>query len=295
MLPGRLPDVDLEVWRQYRAATELTVKRRLAEKLVRDNFPLIVKLVGQLSRRGKAGWKRGLDKDRKTPDTPEISKDLSAPRREQPDTVDLMQAGCIGFVRALDKYDPSKGGIAAYSKHWIRHEIQQCTIHDTTIYMPKGTGLPRVAYLKAEKIRQDEGREPTPQELGISQAQYDAWKLLPGIVGSLQDLTLTSHPGCGGAEAFTGGTLDGEQLDFESVTANDGPTPEDALGEAEQNQLVREWLDSLEGRERQVMHALFVDDIPIPALAKRLGMSVSAIIDMRDNALAQLREEMEDA
>lgn len=294
--------MDLAIWREYKSATNPTQKQKLGEQLVKENMPLIIKLVGQLSRRGKVGWKRGLDKARETPESPEMQTDLSAKRHEATETEDLLQAGCIGFIRALDGYNPDKGGIAAYAKHWIRHELQQTAIHDTTIYLPRGIGLPRQIYSKVEALRMKLGREPTAQEIGITQAQYDAWKTIPGVVGSLQDMAQatsrkkgSSNKSYGEPGTCGGSNESGEELDFESVTPDGNPNPEEAFAEAESKHVALEAMEAvLTDQERELVRMIVLEELPPSAAAKRLGLTVADALQLRDGALAKLREELDD-
>lgn len=49
-----------------------------------------------------------------------------------PDYLDLVQQGVEGLIRALDRYDPSKGGFYTFAKWHVLHEVQRA------IYSGKG-------------------------------------------------------------------------------------------------------------------------------------------------------------
>ncbi len=281
--------MDMGVFAAFRAETDPTRRRRLADKLVRDNMALVNKLVMQLSRRGNhQGWEgnKGTTKNGTVGDLEN--------RRQPIDPADLLQAGRIGFMRALEKYDPEKGGIAIYAKHWIRHELQQCMIHEKTIYTPRGTELPYGVHQKAAAVMAKEGREATPEELGITQAQYDAWKEVPGIVMSLDEsLDDEGHRYHDGGQNYD---VDGGLGVGERYQADDRPDAENRLAEAEACQFSVEMLDAvLTPMEKVIIKETFYRDKKPAMIAKQVGVSIELVERTLKNALAKLREELDDA
>ena len=78
--------------------------------------------------------------------------------------------------------------------------------------------------------------------------------------------------------------------------ADDSPLPEDALADLQQQNLVRNALDRLEERCRELLLMLFRDDddkLPYEEVARRLGMSVGSIGATRSRCLAKLRQLVE--
>lgn len=277
--------MDMEVFAQYRVETDERKKRRLADRLLRENMALVNKLVHQLSRRGDhQDW----DDNRKISSNGTVG-DLEF-RREPIDIADLMQAGRIGFMRALEKYDPEKGGIAGYAKHWIRHEIQQCVIHETTIYTPRGSGLPYAAYQKAAAIRTKEGREPTAAELDITEEQHEAWKEMPGIVMSLDETYMHDGELAGAHES---GQVDGAVAS--GLFADDRAGAEELLANAEAATFSVEMLDILTPAERAVIKETYFRDKKPEAVAKLLRQTVEWVKEKLASGLAKLREELDDA
>ncbi len=66
---------------------------------------------------------------------------------------DLVQAGAIGLMRALESFDPERGfSLGTYATHWIRHHIQREVMnHGRSIRVPVHT---------QEKLRM--ARKPLP-------------------------------------------------------------------------------------------------------------------------------------
>ncbi len=88
------------------------------------------------------------------------------------DMEDLLQAGRIGFVRALERFDPGREiSIATYAGWWIRHEVQRVARSAPVI------ALPRIRLTNEERsrvvlaLRGDPGVEP--ESLGVRRAQLE--------------------------------------------------------------------------------------------------------------------------
>jgi RNA polymerase sigma factor (sigma-70 family) len=74
--------------------------------------------------------------------------------------------------------------------------------------------------------------------------------------------------------------------------ADDAPLPEDALAELQQQALVRNALDRMDARCRELLLMLFRDDdekLPYEEVAQQLGLSVGSIGPTRARCLGKLR------
>jgi len=197
---------------------------------------------------------------------------------------ELMQAGVVGLLTALERYDPSLGTpFWAYASWWVRQAVQRLVSELTrpVVLSDRAVGkLLRVRAAQAGHLRAH-GTEPTTRQLAADTG------LAPAAV---QELTAAASPAraleepLAGAEA--GMTL-GEQLA--------DPAAEHAY-EAIPRELDRRALVTLLGvlssRERQIVDARYGLDGPERSrreLAGRMGVSPERVRQIEERALEKLR------
>lgn len=200
---------------------------------------------------------------------------------------DLVQEGCVGLLRALSRYEPSRGvPFWAYASHWVRHGLQELRAD-----AHRGMRLPPKALRKLARTKSGhsafytrEGREPTRQEL--------ADELDVGL-DDLEALMLADRTPRSLDQPFEGpsgevGAL-GDLL-ADPLSAADYETVLDELAGTQ----VARLLTRLSARDRDVIRRRFgLDGHAQERLAEvgdRMGISAERVRQIEERGLAKLRK-----
>ena len=189
------------------------------------------------------------------------------------DSDDLYQLGCLGFLKAIAGYDESYGTqFSTYAVPKISGEIRRFLRDDGAVKVSRSL-KERAAIIRAARqtLEQRLGREPTLSELsdetGISPEDIAVAETATGPAESLQRES--------GEEGFT----------LEHVLGDYGQ--EERL--VEQVSL-REAIDALPERERQVIGLRFFHDMTQDAAARVIGVSQVQVSRLERRAVERLRE-----
>jgi RNA polymerase sigma factor (sigma-70 family) len=206
-------------------------------------------------------------------------------RTEGLEQVDLRQEGIVGLLRALQRYEPSRGvPFTAYATWWVRHSLQEARSDFIRPMRLPPKALRQLSQLKSEhqRVYQGERRsagvaelaERTSIELGQAEALIAADARARSLDEPVENM---------GGEIGTLGDLLEDPL---SATAY-----EEVIDAVAREQL-RGLLSRLTDRERDVVNARFGFDGPAERLAdvgERLGVSAERVRQIEERALAKLR------
>ncbi|MBY0396410.1 MAG: SigB/SigF/SigG family RNA polymerase sigma factor [Thermoleophilia bacterium] len=190
---------------------------------------------------------------------------------------DLVQVGTIGLIKAVDRFDPSRGNkLASFATPTILGEIRRhFRDRSWTVRVPRGIQEARAEIAKAvDDLSARLGRSPSVREIAES-ADLSVDEVLDALAaGSAQRPAPLASPG-GEGEDDPGIAVGVEERGFERAEARAALDPA---------------LATLPPRERVILHLRFEEGMTQSQIAARIGISQMHVSRLIRRALEALRE-----
>lgn len=195
------------------------------------------------------------------------------------ETEDLIQIGCIGLLKAIDKFDLSYDvKFSTYAVPMITGEIKRFLRDDGMVKVSRSLKeIAMKAYGAREEMLAKEGREPGTEEiaeaLGISREELVLAMESGAQVESLQKTIYESD----GSDIYLEDRLPQEKNQQEAVL---------------NRMLLEQILGTLDARERELIYLRFFQEKTQSYIAEKMGMSQVQVSRMEKKILKRLREKL---
>lgn len=213
-----------------------------------------------------------------------VAQQLARNLAADADMDELVSAGTMGLMNALENFDPSRGlAFSTLAVPRIRGSILD--------ELRRQDHVPRSVRKKArdigharEALMRQLGRAPEDRELAESLGvdRQTLWRWQADVESAVQvplERSAPDHEGSGTSA-------------LELLAAEDEESVEDRLTREQEVVLLREALLGLKPQERTVLSLYYFEELKLAEIAEVLGLTESRVSQIRSKALGRLRESL---
>ncbi len=195
---------------------------------------------------------------------------------------DLISAGIVGLVAAVDNYDPGRNAsLKTYAEYKIRGAVLDSIrgLDGVPAHKRKRVKQMQQAIKSAEqKLKRTPREEEIAAELSLTVEQYQQWTVeLRGVsLGSLEVIE------------------DGEEVSLLKFIADDEEdSPERLLERSELERVIADGIKKMPENERTVLTLYYTEELNLREIAGVMGLHLTRISQLRVQGVLRLRAYME--